>query len=59
MGRQLIALRREHGSEPPAPIATAIREARAAGTALVGDVTNTLAADQLLRESSARRRDVL
>jgi len=48
----VIALRREQCAEPRAPIETAITEARAAGTALVGDVTNTSAADQLLRESS-------
>jgi aminodeoxyfutalosine deaminase len=48
---RLIALRREQSSEPHAPIAAAITEARQSGTALVGDVTNTLAADQLLRES--------
>lgn len=48
---QLIAMRREQGVDPPEPIATAAAEARAAGTALVGDVTNTLAADRLLGES--------
>jgi cytosine/adenosine deaminase-related metal-dependent hydrolase len=48
---RVIALRREQRVEPRAPIATAIAEARASGTALVGDVTNTLAADQFLRES--------
>jgi cytosine/adenosine deaminase-related metal-dependent hydrolase len=48
---KLMALRREQGSDPPAPIADAIRESRAAGTALVGDVTNTLAACKLLSES--------
>jgi len=48
---QLVALRREQGVDPPQPIANAIAEARAAGTALVGDVTNTLAADRLLGES--------
>jgi cytosine/adenosine deaminase-related metal-dependent hydrolase len=47
----LMALRRENAAEPVAPIETAIKEAREAGTALVGDVTNTLAPDQLLRES--------
>jgi cytosine/adenosine deaminase-related metal-dependent hydrolase len=40
----LMALRRTVGHEPPAPIDDAIREARAAGTALVGDITNTFAA---------------
>lgn len=48
---RLIALRRAQGSDPPAPIADAIRESRAAGTALVGDVTNTLAAYDLLSAS--------
>jgi aminodeoxyfutalosine deaminase len=48
---RLVALRREHGSDPPAPIADAIRESRAAGTALVGDVTNTGAALDLLSAS--------
>jgi cytosine/adenosine deaminase-related metal-dependent hydrolase len=47
----LMALRREHAAEPLAPIETAIKEVREAGTALVGDVTNTLAPDQLLRHS--------
>jgi cytosine/adenosine deaminase-related metal-dependent hydrolase len=40
----LMALRGTAGHEPPAPIGAAIREARAAGTALVGDITNTFAA---------------
>jgi aminodeoxyfutalosine deaminase len=48
---KLMALRREQGSDPPQPIAEAIRESRAAGTALVGDVTNTLAAHDLLSSS--------
>jgi len=48
---RLMALRREQGSDPPEPIAQAIRESRAAGTALVGDVTNTLAAYDLLSSS--------
>jgi cytosine/adenosine deaminase-related metal-dependent hydrolase len=39
-----MALRGRVGSDPPAPIGEAIREARAAGTALVGDITNTFAA---------------
>ena len=51
---QLLALRREQGTDPPAPIADAIREARAAGTSLVGDVTNTLAAYDLLCASRTR-----
>jgi len=49
---RLIALRREQAGEPRAPIAAAIAEVRNSGTALVGDVTNTLAADQLLGESA-------
>jgi cytosine/adenosine deaminase-related metal-dependent hydrolase len=48
---KLMALRREQGSDPLQPIADAIRESRAAGTALVGDVTNTLAAHDLLSSS--------
>jgi len=48
---RLMALRREQGNDPPAPIADAIRESRAAGTALVGDVTNTLEAYDLLSDS--------
>jgi cytosine/adenosine deaminase-related metal-dependent hydrolase len=40
----LMALRGSVGHDPPAPIGEAIREARAAGTALVGDITNTFAA---------------
>jgi cytosine/adenosine deaminase-related metal-dependent hydrolase len=48
----LIALRRQQAAAPLAPSDSAIKEARAAGTALVGDVTNTLAVDQLLGESS-------
>ena len=47
----LIALRRAHDGDPRAPIAEAIEEGRRAGTAIVGDVTNTLVADQLLGES--------
>src|SRR4051812_24286746 len=41
---RLMALRRTVSREPFEPIADAVREVRAAGTALVGDVTNTLAA---------------
>ena len=47
----LMALRREQQGEPRAPIESAISEAHGFGTAVVGDVTNTLAVDQLLRES--------
>lgn len=48
---RLMALRRERGGDPPEPIRDAIAEARRAGTSLVGDVTNTLAADRLLADS--------
>ncbi len=48
---RLMSLRRGVASEPAAPIADAIREARASGTSLVGDVTNTLAAYDLLADS--------
>jgi cytosine/adenosine deaminase-related metal-dependent hydrolase len=47
----LMALRRTVGLEPPLPIREAIDEARAAGTALVGDITNTLAAYEPLAVS--------
>jgi aminodeoxyfutalosine deaminase len=40
----LIALRQTVPSDPEAPIEAAVRDARAAGTSLVGDVTNTLGA---------------
>jgi cytosine/adenosine deaminase-related metal-dependent hydrolase len=40
---RLMALRRTVGHEPAEPIVDAIREARASGTTLVGDITNTLA----------------
>ena len=48
---RLMALRRTVGHEPVEPIHEAIREARAAGTTLVGDITNTLAAYQPLADS--------
>jgi cytosine/adenosine deaminase-related metal-dependent hydrolase len=48
---RLMALRRTVGSEPPDPIVEAIGEARAAGTTLVGDITNTLAAYDALLDS--------
>ena len=48
---RLMRLRRTVGHEPPQPIADAIGEARASGTALVGDVTNTLAAYGALADS--------
>lgn len=48
---RLIALRRTTSPDPSEPIADAVREVRAAGTSLVGDVTNTLAAYDLLADS--------
>jgi cytosine/adenosine deaminase-related metal-dependent hydrolase len=53
--RALMALRREH-PDPEAPgiveaARTAIRRARACGTGLVGDVSNTLVTIPLLREA--------
>jgi cytosine/adenosine deaminase-related metal-dependent hydrolase len=39
----LMALRRTVSHEPPEPIVRAIAEARATGTSLIGDVTNTFA----------------
>jgi cytosine/adenosine deaminase-related metal-dependent hydrolase len=48
---QLMILRRQHASEPEAPIRSAVEEARSCGTVLVGDVTNTLASYGALRES--------
>jgi cytosine/adenosine deaminase-related metal-dependent hydrolase len=48
---RLMALRRTIGSEPPLPIPDAVRDVRAAGTSLVGDVTNTLAAYDVLADS--------
>ena len=53
--RTLMALRREHpdpqSPEILAPIAAAVRGARTSGTGLVGDISNTLAAVPILRES--------
>lgn len=48
---RLMALRRTISREPLEPMADAVREVRAAGTSLVGDVTNTLAAYDLLADS--------
>jgi aminodeoxyfutalosine deaminase len=48
---RLIAARRSAGRDPVAPIVDAIADARAAGTALVGDVGNTDAAFGPLIES--------
>jgi aminodeoxyfutalosine deaminase len=49
---RLLALRRAAAGDSAGPIADAIRQARAAGTSLVGDVTNTLAAYDLLADSA-------
>lgn len=48
---RLMALRRTVSAEPLEPIREAVREVRAAGTSLVGDVTNTLAAYDPLLDS--------
>jgi cytosine/adenosine deaminase-related metal-dependent hydrolase len=48
---RLMALRRDQEIASSMPIVEAIREVRAAGTALVGDVTNTLAPFDLLADS--------
>ncbi len=48
---RLLALRRTVDRDPAAPIVEAILELRAAGTALVGDITNTLAAYEPLADS--------
>jgi cytosine/adenosine deaminase-related metal-dependent hydrolase len=47
----LMALRRSVSHEPPEPIAAAIAEARASGTCLVGDITNTFATYEPLLDS--------
>jgi aminodeoxyfutalosine deaminase len=47
----LIALRRGVSNDPPEPIVDAIAEARASGTCLVGDVTNTFATYDPLLDS--------
>lgn len=47
----LMALRRSVSHEPPEPIVDAIGEARASGTCLVGDVTNTFATYEPLMDS--------
>src|SRR5690349_7359467 len=49
---RLMALARTVGQEPPEPIRGAIGEVRACGTALIGDVTNTLAAYEPLVDSA-------
>jgi cytosine/adenosine deaminase-related metal-dependent hydrolase len=48
---RLIALRRTVDRDPFEPMSDAVREARAAGTSLVGDVTNTLAIYEALADS--------
>jgi cytosine/adenosine deaminase-related metal-dependent hydrolase len=47
----LMSLRRTVSLEPAEPIGAAIAEARACGTALVGDVTNTLATYEWIANS--------
>jgi cytosine/adenosine deaminase-related metal-dependent hydrolase len=47
----LLALRRSRESDPQEPVLDAIAEVRASGTALVGDITNTLATYDLLAAS--------
>jgi cytosine/adenosine deaminase-related metal-dependent hydrolase len=48
---QLMALRRTVTEEPRAPIEAAVREVRASGTTLVGDITNTFASYEPLAGS--------
>ena len=48
---RLIELRRAPSAEPQGSIAAAVEEARAFGTALVGDVTNTLASYEAIARS--------
>ncbi len=48
---RLMALRRTVQADPVGPIGQAVRDVRAAGTSLVGDVTNTLAAYDVLAAS--------
>lgn len=48
---RLMALRRAADREPTAPMAAAILDIRASGTALVGDITNTLAPYAALLDS--------
>ena len=48
---RLMALRRTIDRELHAPIGRAVRDARASGTALVGDITNTLAPYDALLDS--------
>ncbi|MGB2712636.1 MAG: amidohydrolase family protein [Vicinamibacterales bacterium] len=51
---QLMAVRRARESDPVAPLRDAIDQARSFGTALVGDVTNTLASYAGLLETQMR-----
>ncbi len=48
---RLMSLRRTVGSDPVAPIVDAVRDIRASGTSLVGDVTNALSAYDVLADS--------
>jgi aminodeoxyfutalosine deaminase len=47
----LMALRRTMARDPREPIVAAIEEARATGTCLVGDITNTLASYEALADA--------
>ena len=47
----VMAIRRSSGPDPSEPIAEAIAEARASGTCLVGDITNSLASYAPLAQS--------
>ncbi len=49
---RLIGLRQAAGADPQEPIAAAIDEARATGTGLVGDISNTLASWDALAASA-------
>jgi aminodeoxyfutalosine deaminase len=48
---KLLALRLTEPTDPPEPVSLAVSEVRATGTALVGDVTNTLASWGALADS--------
>jgi cytosine/adenosine deaminase-related metal-dependent hydrolase len=54
--RSLMALRRTVPSDPVEPIEAAVAEARASGTALVGDVTNTLSSIDVLERATLSAR---
>jgi cytosine/adenosine deaminase-related metal-dependent hydrolase len=47
--RRMLGIRRAAGQDDPTAMAAGVAEARAAGTALIGDVTNTLAAVPALK----------